>query len=529
MMRGSVCIVLILLGWSLPLPGILVAEFDTNRGKFSVDMDYINAPLACANFVLLSGKGDDIWETPPGAASLTSTLYYSTAESDSARPALNVRYVSATPGFPERYELYQQNTLIGSVDYLPGAGGVHRDIMGHGRFELSQIRTNPNQYRIVFKYPRPWVDARFQFVREAPMFQNIPVTRIEPGRRFYSGSFTTDDFETPGYHFQDENIRFPGNRNNPYGSVFNSPWILAMDSHGPNTNGSRFFITSISEPNWNGKYTPIGVVQQNIGRQVILDIVNSAVEVNGQPVDPVIIRSISFNHIGGGINFIEAYHQNSLPGLIEPMSLQMNQINGKTMLVGSRHPGSQSSVYYSTDLRNYHPGFIGAQALNVIEPPSFEIPSVIPKMFFKGYYTQMLNWPSEEIDFDSARYSFKVTSQGASGSLSMNCDLDPNSGLISIIYQVDTEQIRFLENGDSYTHVTQGSGTAVATYDHSVGPYQGKLSLSVTSGPLDFDEFILNFESPPATASVVLRSFSATKSGHSTPADGYSGNFLRLN
>ena len=85
---------------SLAARAQLIADFVTTEGNFSVDLHYVSAPLACANFVLLSGKGDDVWETPAGAPSFTSSNYITVAESETARQVLNVRFVAADPADP---------------------------------------------------------------------------------------------------------------------------------------------------------------------------------------------------------------------------------------------------------------------------------------------------------------------------------------------------------------------------------------------------------------------------------------------
>ena len=55
----------------------------------------------------------------------------------------------------------------------------------------------------------------------------------------------------PGYLFETEIST---------GLRFDQPGMLAMDNDGPDTNGSRFFITLDSNAQWNGQYTIFGQV-----------------------------------------------------------------------------------------------------------------------------------------------------------------------------------------------------------------------------------------------------------------------------
>ena len=55
--------------------------------------------------------------------------------------------------------------------------------------------------------------------------------------------------------------------------VFDKPFLLAMANHGPNTNGSQFFITTKATPWLNGGYTIFGEVVS--GQEVVQKIENT--------------------------------------------------------------------------------------------------------------------------------------------------------------------------------------------------------------------------------------------------------------
>ena len=71
---------------------------------------------------------------------------------------------------------------------------------------------------------------------------------------------------------------------NEYGKnvVFDKPFMLAMANHGPNTNGSQFFITTKATPWLNGGYTIFGEVVS--GQDVVQKIENSKTAVADRPV-----------------------------------------------------------------------------------------------------------------------------------------------------------------------------------------------------------------------------------------------------
>ena len=119
-----------------------------------------------------------------------------------------------------------------------------------------------------------------------------------------------------------------------------------MDSIGPNRNGSGFFLTSVAEPTFNGRYTAFGQVATVLDLQVVQNIVNSPVDSDGSLVSPVFILDITIRRSGTLANaFMEELQQKYLPGLVRPVPLSLERSDG-----GSDACGTPDLPEFSTDL-----------------------------------------------------------------------------------------------------------------------------------------------------------------------------------
>ena len=120
----------------------------------------------------------------------------------------------------------------------------------------------------LFPEKAPQAVNNFIFLARSGWYDNITFYRVLPGLRVMSGDPSGTGLGNPGYLFTTEI---------PAGSHFDKPGMLAMDNDGPDTNGSRFFITLAPAPQLDDQYTIFGQVLSG------LEILSSLTPRNPQP------------------------------------------------------------------------------------------------------------------------------------------------------------------------------------------------------------------------------------------------------
>jgi len=119
-------------------------------------------------------------------------------------------------------------------------------------------------------YPEkaPQAVNNFVFLARSGWYDEITFYRVLTDGRVMTGDPSETGLGNPGYLFRTEMAA---------GLRFDQPGMVAMDNDGADTNGSRFFITLASNPQWNGQYTIIGQVLSG------LDILSALTSRNPQP------------------------------------------------------------------------------------------------------------------------------------------------------------------------------------------------------------------------------------------------------
>lgn len=102
-------------------------------------------------------------------------------------------------------------------------------------------------------YPEhaPKTVNNFVFLSREGFYDGVSFHRVISNFMIQGGDPTGTGAGGPGYSFEDELEENP---------LTHEKGVISMANAGPNTNGSQFFITHLSQPHLNGKHTVFGKV-----------------------------------------------------------------------------------------------------------------------------------------------------------------------------------------------------------------------------------------------------------------------------
>jgi cyclophilin family peptidyl-prolyl cis-trans isomerase len=146
---------------------------------------------------------------------------------------------------PLRQSNYPLNTLSEGTTYL-----------AHLELNIGEITLQ------LYPESAPLAVNSFIYLAKQGWYDNNPIFRVSAGRLVESGDPSGTGFGDQGYHFVLET--------DPALS-FDEPGLVAMSSSGPDTNGSRFFITLAALPELNGTRTIFGRVIEGFDLLLNLD------------------------------------------------------------------------------------------------------------------------------------------------------------------------------------------------------------------------------------------------------------------
>ena len=164
--------------------------------------------------------------------------------------------------------------------------------------DLYAIETNFGKMLIhLFKKDAPITSDNFGLLVSKGFYDGTKFHRVIPGFMIQGGDPNTKDSDWandgmggPGYQFADELNPDTDSYKNGY-----ARGVVAMANSGPNTNGSQFFITTVSTTWLNGKHTIFGEVVE--GQDVVLEIGNVHRGQADRPNTPIVIKKVTTKRV----------------------------------------------------------------------------------------------------------------------------------------------------------------------------------------------------------------------------------------
>ncbi|NIP98488.1 MAG: peptidylprolyl isomerase [Akkermansiaceae bacterium] len=320
---------------------------------------------------------------------------------------------------------------------------------------------------------RPWIDPGSDGeVKTGPFFDGLTFHSTTPNFEIAAGSPSGNGRDGPGYQFRDDFRSAP------------TRFSVYMENDGPNSNGSRFFISLTAGPNpvlRPGNYSRFGEVTQlnNLGgngRATVFNISNS-------PSGFITIASVKMRYVGEAAQGFRFSVEDPLhpvlsrhPSSRRATAFHFRKLPGQVLLDWDDAPGSVLSLWGSSDLHSW----LGPlTAMNVPGSTQFGFdltPSIqlSPTGFFRGGITDYPEWPATDRPLPD---SFIQTSF-----------FDPAIGSFTTTYLFD-------ESGAAGTYSSSlGTGQFTVADSRILGPYKRSLDLTPTSGAQPAYRFTLHHD-----------------------------------
>ncbi len=154
---------------------------------------------------------------------------------------------------------------------------------------IAVVKTNMGEIKIdLFENLAPKTTANFVKLAGESFYDGTRFHRVIKGFMIQGGDPLSKDlskkdswgFGGPGYAFEDE----------IHSKNYNEAGTIAMANSGPDTNGSQFFINTVTNKHLNSKHTVFGKVIE--GMDVVMAIEEAAVDEADRPMEDIVIESI---------------------------------------------------------------------------------------------------------------------------------------------------------------------------------------------------------------------------------------------